>query len=170
MAMTAARNPGRSRWAMTGEAMDALRSNAERLATEAARTDGYVTGYMVGEPDAPSLVPNIDGHRLVRQLENARAVLASASVESDKGLAIIGRVVTLEHADGSHSAYTLVAPGHGDPTVGRLSADSPVGSAIYGARAGDTVEVRAPNGTWTAVVTSVDDEGDCVSEWDPRLA
>jgi transcription elongation factor GreA len=154
---------------MTRESLEALRTKAERLASEAARTDGYVSAYMIGERDAPTLVPNLDGHRLIRQLEMVRAVLASASVETDAAVAVIGRVVTLEEADGSRTRYTLVAPGHGDPASGLLSADSPVGRAIYGSRAGQLVRVEAPTGAWTAVVADVADEPDCVTEWDPRL-
>ena len=169
MAMTATRDIGQARWAMTGEALDALRTSAERLAAEAARTDGRVAAYLVGDPDAPTLVPNPDGHRLIRRLENVRAVLASASVEADAEVAVIGRAVTLEDVDGNRTRYTLVAPGHGDPAAGHLSADSPVGRAIYGSRAGQVVRVDAPNGTWTAVVANVDDGSESVTEWDPRL-
>jgi hypothetical protein len=169
MAMTTARSVARLRWAMTRDAFEELRATAARLANEAAQGDGFVTGYMVGDADAPSLVPNLGGHRLIRQLENVRAVLAAAAVETDSGVVVIGRVVTLEDADGQRSTYALVAPGHGDPARGMLGADSPVGRAIAGSRAGDTVEVNAPNGTWTAVVVSVEDEGSSVTEWDPRL-
>jgi hypothetical protein len=154
---------------MTREALDTLRAHAEHLASEAARTDGYVTGYMVGDPDAPTLVPNLDGHRLLRQLENVRAVLASASVETDAGLAVIGRVIIIEDGDGRRSRYTLVAPGQGDPAAGLVSADSPVGSAIYGSRAGHVVRVVTPSGAWTAVVAGVEDGSGYVTEWDPRL-
>ena len=37
------------------------------------RSGGYVTAHMTGEPDAPTLVPNIDGQRLLRQFKTVRA-------------------------------------------------------------------------------------------------
>jgi hypothetical protein len=170
MAMTTSRGLMRSRWAMTRDAFEELRATAARLANEAAQGDGFVTGYMVGDADAPSLVPNLGGHRLIHQLESVRAVLAAAAVETEAGVAVIGRAVTLEDADGARLTYTLVAPGHGDPARGLLSADSPVGRAISGSRAGETIQVDAPNGTWTAVVVGVEDEDRSVSEWDSRLS
>lgn len=146
----------RQRWSMTTGALTTLRESAARLAEDADRTGGYVMAHMAGEPDAPSLVPNIDGQRLVRRLMSVRAALASARVESDEGVIVIGRQVTLESADGSQARYVLVIPGDGDPANGHVSAESPLGRAIYGRRAGDIVHVDAPDGAWTATVVSVE--------------
>jgi hypothetical protein len=156
MAASAVGGGPRQRWSMTMDAMSALQADWERLAAEAARSSGYLTAYMSGEPDAPSLIPSVDGQRLVRQLTNVRAALAIASVEPNKVLAVIGRHVTLEGADGTRTNYTLVIPGEGDPSEGYVSADSPVGRAIYRRRAGDDVRVDAPDGVWFASVVSVE--------------
>jgi hypothetical protein len=146
----------RQRWSMTIDALSGLHADAARLAEDAERTGGYVTARVAGEPDAPSLVPDIDGQRLVRQLMGIRSALAAAHVEPDEGLIVIGRHVTLEHSDGSRARYALVIPGDGDPAKGRVSADSPLGRAIYGRRAGDVVRVSAPDGAWAATVVSVE--------------
>lgn len=111
---------------------------------------------MSGEPDAPTLVPNIDGQRLLRQLNRVRGALALARVETDARLAVTGRRVTLEAPDGSRTSYALVIPGDGDLANGRVSADSPVGRAIYGCEGGNEIRIDAPDGTWTATVTSVE--------------
>lgn len=144
------------RWSMTSDALDSLRTHAEGLASEIDRTGGHATACLTGEPDAPTLVPNFDGQRRVRLLQGVRSTLAVARVETDARLAVIGRRVTLEAPDGSRTSYALVIPGHGDPAKGWLSADSPVGQAIYGRRAGDEVRVDAPNGPWRATVVSVE--------------
>jgi hypothetical protein len=141
---------------MTTDALRALRADAERLAADADRTGGYVTAHMSGEPDAPSLVPNIDGQRLLRQLKRAHDALAMAHVEMNARLAVIGPRATLEGADGTRTTYELVIPGDGDPTNGWVSVDSPVGAAIYGRVAGDELRVEAPGGAWTAIVVSVE--------------
>lgn len=146
----------RQRWSMTNGALTALRADAARLAEDADRIGGYVTAHMAGEPDAPSLVPNIEGQRLIRQLMSVRSALAAASVEVDEAVVVIGRQVTLESSDGSRSRYALVIPGDGDPAKGRISAESPLGRAIYGRQAGDIVQVNAPDGAWTATVISVE--------------
>jgi hypothetical protein len=156
MTMTTEPTTGtRQRWSMTVGALTALRADAARLAQDANRVGGYVTAHMAGEPDAPSLVPNIEGQRLVQQLMSVRSALAAASVEAEEGVIVIGRHVTLEAADGSQSRYALVIPGDGDPAKGRISAESPLGRAVYGRRAGDLVRVNAPDGAWTATVVSV---------------
>ena len=57
-----------------------------------------------------------------------------------------GTRVTLEDIAGAHEAYELVAPGESDLLAGRLSTDSPVGSALLGRTAGETVAVTTPRG------------------------
>jgi hypothetical protein len=141
---------------MTTDAKADLHADEARLTGLADRTDGYVTARITGEPDAPSMSPNIEGQRLVRQLMGIRSALADAHVEADEGLIVIGRHVTLESSDGTRTAWTLVIPGAGDPATGRISAGSPLGRAIYGRRNGDVVRVDAPDGGWTATVVSVE--------------
>ena len=119
-------------------------------------TDGYVTGRLDGEADAPSFVPNIVGQQVLRQLNTVRTVLERAVVLDAPEVAVIGHRVTLREADGNTSVYALVIPGDGDPRNGSVSADSPVGSAILGRRPGDLVTVAAPAGTWTATVIEID--------------
>ena len=156
MTTDAAASSARPRWSMTSDALSGLRAKAEQLAGDADRTGGYVTAHMSGEPDAPTLVPNVGGQRLLRQLNIVRGALALARVETDARLAVIGRRVTLEGADGSRTSYALVIPGDGDLANGRVSVDSPVGLAIYGCEGGDEIRIEAPDGAWTATVISVE--------------
>jgi transcription elongation GreA/GreB family factor len=158
MTMTARAVGGsrRQRWSMTVEALGTLQADSERLAAERALASGHVAAYMTGEPDAPSLIPNVAGQRLTRQLTSVRAALAKASVETDEVLAVIGRRVTLEADDGTRTHCTLVIPGEGNPSEGCVSVDSPLGQAIYRRRAGDNVQVDAPDGVWFATVLSVE--------------
>ena len=57
----------------------------------------------------------------------------------------IGSTITVE-VDGSEMTYTLVGSSESDPGAGRLSAASPVGKALVGARSGDEVDVVTPRG------------------------
>ncbi len=61
------------------------------------------------------------------------------------GRADLGSVVDVEQ-DGDEATYTLVGASESDPAAGRISADSPVGRALLGARTGDVVTVRTPRG------------------------
>jgi transcription elongation GreA/GreB family factor len=40
-------------------------------------------------------------------------------------------------------------------SVGGVSPDSPLGSALLGAKVGDRVEVAAPRGSWRARIVSI---------------
>lgn len=147
---------GPRQWPMTRDAWKKLDEVASRLTREVIATDGYVTGRLDGEADAPSFVPNIVGQQLLRQLNTVRTVLERAVVLDAPEVAVIGNRVTLREADGSTSVYELVIPGDGDPRNGSVSVDSPVGSAILGRRTGDLVTIAAPAGAWTATVTAID--------------
>ncbi len=84
----------------------------------------------------------------IRELEDtlARAVLrqngeASATVQ-------IGHTVRLkELSSGKVSQYTLVDAAEADPSLGKLSASSPVGRAVLQKAVGEEVSVTAPRGT-----------------------
>ena len=147
---------GPRQWPMTRDAWKKLDAVATRLTREVIATDGYVTGRLDGESDAPSFVPNIVGQQLLRQLNTVRTVLERAVVLDAPEVAVIGHRVTLREADGSTSVYELVIPGDGDPRNGAVSVDSPVGSAILGRRTGDLVTITAPAETWSATVTGID--------------
>ena len=147
---------GPRQWPMTRDAWKKLDEVASRLTREVIATDGYVTGRLDGEADAPSFVPNIVGQQLLRQLNTVRTVLERAVVLDAPEVAVIGNRVTLREADGSTSVYELVIPGDGDPRNGSVSVDSPVGSAILGRRTGDLVTIAAPAGAWTATVSAID--------------
>jgi hypothetical protein len=141
-------------WLMTREAFDMLEADALRLSQELARTNGYVSGHMSGEPDAPVFVPNIGGQQLLRQYDSIRDVLSSALIVDEADIAVIGRRLTLEDDDGA-AEYALVIPGDGDPANGWISADSPVGRAVLGRRVGERVTIQAPAGARKAKITRV---------------
>jgi hypothetical protein len=143
-------------WPMTREAWEALDADATKLTAQVLEKDGYVSGHLDGDADAPTFIPNVVGQQLLRQLDNVREVLARAAVIDDPGVAVIGRRVTLVEADGAASTYALVIPGEGDPANGWVSVDSPVGAALLGARIGEKVTIAAPAGAWTAEISRID--------------
>lgn len=80
--------------------------------------------------------------RLETQLRSARIVERG---DLDEGAIAVGHRVDVRRAGGLERCYVLVGPLEGDPRSGRLSVDSPLGSALVGRRAGDVV-VLAPDG------------------------
>lgn len=56
------------------------------------------------------------------------------------------RIRVRDIATGEEQIYDLALSGHHEPTVWRVSTDSPVGRALLGRRAGELAEVTTPRG------------------------
>ena len=80
---------------------------------------------------------------LRNRIENAVVVEHAA-----EGVVGVGSVVEVEDEQGGRFEVEI-------SSVGGVSTDSPLGGALLGATVGDTVEVNAPKGSWTARVVSV---------------
>jgi len=59
----------------------------------------------------------------------------------------IGNKVILQEDDYPVEVYELVGANEADPTSGKISYESPLGSALLGKHKGDIVTVNAPGGT-----------------------
>jgi transcription elongation factor GreA len=94
-------------------------------------------------------------HLAARRLESLRRVLADGYVVQPDGRAIVGSRVTVRHADGEEETYELVAPGETEVRLGRISPDSPLGSAMLGRRTGDVASMTAPAGLLEFTVVNV---------------
>ncbi len=54
-----------------------------------------------------------------------------------------------------HRTFTIVGDFEADPMEGKISSSSPIGKALMGARAGDEVSVKTPNGDKIYVVEDI---------------
>jgi transcription elongation factor GreA len=81
---------------------------------------------------------------LRHRVENAVIVEKAAG-----GVVGVGSVVEVEDEQGGRFEVEISSIGGG------VSTDSPLGSALVGAKVGDAVQVHAPKGAWTARVISV---------------
>ena len=91
---------------------------------------------------------------LEARIRTLRSRLAHAVVvESEATGAVgVGSRVVIEDANGERMDVEISSVGGS----GAVSPDSPLGRALIGAAVGDTVEVEAPRGSWTARVVSVE--------------
>lgn len=80
---------------------------------------------------------------LRHRVENAVIVEAA-----DDGVVGVGSVVEVEDESGARFEVEI-------SSVGGVSPESPLGSALVGAKVGDSVPVQAPKGAWTAKVVAV---------------
>ncbi len=67
----------------------------------------------------------------------------------------VGSGVQVEQ-DGKKRHYQIVGLPEADPTNGKISNESPVGSALLGKAAGETVEVNAPRGVIKIKLLKID--------------
>ncbi len=66
-----------------------------------------------------------------------------------------GATVEVEDESGARSTYVIVGEDETDSASGRISWRSPVGRALLGKRAGDSVQVRRPAGEVEIEIVSV---------------
>jgi transcription elongation factor GreA len=80
------------------------------------------------------------------RIDNAVLIDEDAAAASD--VVAVGSRVSIEDEQGEAMEVEI-------SSVGGVSPDSPLGSALLGAKVGDSVEVAAPRGPWTARVVSI---------------
>ncbi len=68
--------------------------------------------------------------------------------EGDQDVVSIGSTVVIqEWPDGDKETYTIVGTTESDPSDGKISNESPIGSQLIRRSAGDIVHIQVPDGT-----------------------
>jgi transcription elongation factor GreA len=70
------------------------------------------------------------------------------------GTVTVGSTVVVQ-IGGKERTFEIVGSNEADPSAGRISNESPLGSAFIGHAKGDTVSVNTPGGTNVYVITEV---------------
>lgn len=84
-------------------------------------------------------------------LANARVIEENAKNETVQ----VGAKVTIQEDGQEPEEYTIVGPVEARPRNGRISNESPLGRALMDHRAGDTVKVEAPGGSFVIHILKV---------------
>lgn len=94
-------------------------------------------------------------------IERFLAEAADISVDPRRhdGSVVLGSRVLVELPDGGQAWVVPVHPREAVLDDERISAESPLGSAILGLGAGESVTVHAPTGPWQAKVVEIDIAG-----------
>ncbi len=91
-------------------------------------------------------------NELEYQLDNAVIIDST-----DKDTVSMGSKVTLiRKSDNKELVYEIVGFSQSDPSNGKISDESPVGSALVGAKTGETVIVEAPIGNLEFEIKTID--------------
>lgn len=91
--------------------------------------------------------------QLEQQIHTAQVIEKVAKDRVD-----VGSTVLIEDMEEHlQEKVTIVGSTESNPFEGRISNESPVGRALMGAKAGDTVEAEAPNGVLKYKVISIEE-------------
>jgi transcription elongation factor GreA len=93
--------------------------------------------------------------QLEQTIRTARVIESPGADESAAGRIALGSTVTVEDDSGAQLTFRLVGSAEADPANGRISNVSPIGRALLGRSAGETVEIAAPRGAVSYRVISV---------------
>ena len=85
-------------------------------------------------------------------LANARVIQATGARE----VVEVGATVTIQEGENQAEVYTVVGRAEANPREGRISNESPLGRALMDHRAGETVKVEAPGGSFTVQILKVE--------------
>ena len=111
----------------------------------AAKADGDISEN-AGYDEAKYQASMNEGRILELKAKIKNAVIIDAS-EGPADVVNLGRTVTITDLNfGAKETYTIVGSSEADPTMGRISNASPIGSALMEKRVGDEVTVNSPSG------------------------
>jgi transcription elongation factor GreA len=135
--------------------LETLRSEGRRQMSERLREAREDDDLANNPPLYDLFVEQAQLERRIATLE-ARVAAAQIVVPPANGLAGIGSCVRLRDAAvGEVAEYELVGEFESDAGNGRVSVAAPIGRALAGRGAGESVEVETPRGTLSLEILSV---------------
>lgn len=162
MNAAAANGVGGEALLVTADGYERLRSELETLRSEGRRQmservrEAREDGHLADNPPLYDLF--VEQAQLERRIATLEARVAAAQIVAPaaNGLAGIGSCVRLRDAAvGEVAEYELVGEIESDAGNGRVSVGAPIGRALAGRGAGESVEVETPRGTLSLEILSV---------------
>jgi len=148
---------------ITPEGESRLREEYQRLWSVERPKVAREVGEAAALGDRSENAEYIYGKRRLREIDSRLEFLNKRLDElrvvspEDRGDGVVrfGAWVSLCGEDGRSVEYQIVGPDEFDVETGRISMDSPLGSALLGKSAGDEVAVRRPKGDAVFEITGV---------------
>jgi transcription elongation factor GreA len=115
--------------------------------------------------DQGDLKENADYHKakedqgfLEGKVKEYEEILAGLKIieQTSDGKVNIGSTVFIKEEDYPEEKFQVVGAHETNPREGRISNESPIGSAVLGHKAGDTVTVKTPAGDMKVKITKVE--------------
>jgi len=73
----------------------------------------------------------------------------------DKHIANVGSTIVIEYEPDDCEEFKIVGSLEADPFNNKISNESPIGKAVIGHKAGETISVDSPNGSYDVLLKSV---------------
>ena len=111
------------------------------------------------------LSENADYHKakedqafLEGRIQEIEAVLRNAVIIEKKSgdVVDVGTTVTIQEGDFDPETFYVVGAKEADPRNGRISNESPIGSALMGHKVGETVEANTPGGKMKFIILKIE--------------
>lgn len=94
------------------------------------------------------------------RIKELEILLATARViegtQQVTGSVQVGSKVTIQEEGAEPESYSIVGAAEANPTIGRISNESPLGRALLNRKTGERVQVDAPQGSFTVTIVKVE--------------
>ena len=92
----------------------------------------------------------------IREYEETVAGAKIIDGSNNNGVIDVGSHITIQEGSYPEERYHMVGAREANPMEGRISNESPIGKALLGRKAGDTVTVATPGGEMELKILSVE--------------
>ncbi len=92
----------------------------------------------------------------IREYEETVAGAKIIDGSNNNGVIDVGSHITIQEGSYPEERYHMVGAREANPMEGRISNESPIGKALLGRKAGDTVTVETPGGAMELKILSVE--------------
>jgi transcription elongation factor GreA len=138
---------------LTKEGADKMRAELEDMKTNQREELAKRLRFAISQGD---LSENADYHKAkedqaflegkIREYEEKLAGAKIIDSGKNNGFVDVGTTITIQEASYPEEKYFMVGAHEANPSEGRISNESPIGKALLGHKAGDTVTVETPGG------------------------
>ena len=155
-----------NRFKMSQERYDALKKELDYLQTDGVKENAEQINEARGFGDLSENSEYDEAKseqaKLYTRIAELQVLIDNAEIvdnidhDAPKDTVTLSSSVTVRDEDGFEERYTIVGSQEANPREGKISDDSPVGRALIGHRAGDSVSVDAPAGSFRFEILSVE--------------
>ena len=138
---------------LTKEGAEKMRAELEDMKTNQREELAKRLRFAISQGD---LSENADYHKAkedqaflegkIREYEEKLAGAKIIDSGKNNGYVDVGTTVTIQEGSYPEEQYFMVGAHEANPSEGRISNESPIGKALLGHKAGDTVTVETPGG------------------------